>query len=85
MTEKEKRLVGQLRYPERFVARKNIDIAIPEKKQDEIRTLFDKMDEYIEIEGKIKRAMGYFDEMYVLELSNVKDRLKNMLKDIGKE
>ena len=41
----------------------------------EIVTLYNKMDSVIEKEGNTRRALGDFDEMYVLELLGVKDKL----------
>lgn len=74
LTEKEKNVLKILRYPEQFG-----DNAIPVMEQNEIRNLIDKMDEYIEHEGKIRHAFGSFDEVYMMELFSVKDILKNMI------
>lgn len=70
-------IVDYLRYPLNYISKSNIKrMEIEDLSNDEILTMYGKIDDYIEHEGKERRAFGSYDEMYVLELLNVKDRLK---------
>ena len=50
---------------------------------EEIVSLYNKMDAIIEEEGKLRRGLGSFDEMYILELSAVKNILLEELDKRG--
>ena len=79
LNEKEKFIVSYLRNPLIYVNRKDIEMVvhlIDELSNDEIIALYEKMDKYIEEEGHQRKELGSYDEMYVLELLTVKDRLQ---------
>lgn len=42
----------------------------------ELLALYEKMDIVIAEEGEVRRSLGSYDEMYVIELSSVKDKIK---------
>ena len=48
---------------------------VEELTDEELVSLYNKMDDVIKDEGNTRRKLGCFDEMYVLELSGVKDIL----------
>lgn len=77
LTEKESKVLNYLRNPAlrlNEIMRKNRS-PVDDLTNVEIVTLYNKMDAVITDEGNTRRGLGCFDEMYVLELSGVKDTL----------
>ena len=50
---------------------------------EEIVSLYKKMDTIMEYEGDVRRSFGIYDEMYVLLFSGVKDTLLREIEDRG--
>lgn len=77
LTEIEKEVLVYLRNPSYRLKEAIQEQTSPINKlsNDEIVSLYKKMDAIIEAEGETRRAMGIYDEMYVLELLNVKENL----------
>ena len=77
LNEKESKVLNYLRYPairlNEILREKHSPV--DDLSNVEIVTLYNKMDAVIEDEGNTRRGLGCFDEMYVLELSGVKDTL----------
>lgn len=81
LSENEKTIVNYLRNPLFYVLRKDVKKPnLDELSNDELHALYDKMDKYIDEEGQKRRALGFYDEMYILELLSVKDRLLEEIK-----
>lgn len=79
LTETESKVLRYLRNPfEMFRAKY---FPINDLSNEDIVSLYNKIDAVIEDEGKTRRSLGNFDEMYVLELLSVKNFL---LKEINK-
>lgn len=78
LNEKEEALVNYLRNPLMYVARKSNmkKIEMQDFSTDEIIALNEKMDNYTNEVGEMYRSIGLYDEMYVVELLHVKDKLK---------
>lgn len=79
LTEKEKNIVEYLRNPILSIMRKDIQMSsepLSTLSNNGVLELYNKMDSYIDEEGKFRASLGLYDEMYVLELSSVKDKLK---------
>lgn len=81
LNEKEETFVNYLRNPMYYVARKSNPKMLEMKDftTDEIITLNEKMDNYTIEVGEIYRSLGIYDEMYILEISHIKDILKEEL------
>lgn len=73
LTETEKQVLKFLRYP--FVRMQAKYSPLNDLSKEEIISLYNKMDEIIEEEGRVRRSLGSIDEMYVLELFDVKNFL----------
>lgn len=78
LNEKEQNIVNYLRFPMAYVSRKEVvsTVKLSEITLDELNSLYEKMDDYITYEGQQRRSLGLYDEIYIIELLNVKDRLK---------
>lgn len=79
LTETESKVLKYLRNPFEMFREKYSPIN--DLSNEDIVSLYNKMDAVIEDEGNTRRSLGNFDEMYVLELSSVKNFL---LKEINK-
>ena len=81
LTETEIKVLRYLRNPfEMFREKQSL---VKNLSDEEIVSLYNKMDAIIEDEGNTRRSLGNFDEMYVLELSCAKDVLLNDIKKRG--
>ncbi len=73
LTETESKVLRYLRCPsERIQEKRSL---LDDVSDEELVSLYNKMDAIIEEEGYTRRSLGSFDEMYVLELSHVKTSL----------
>ena len=80
LTETESKVLRYLRNPFEMFREKQHS-PINDLSNENIVSLYNKMDAVIEDEGKTRRSLGNYDEMYVLELSGVKNFL---LQEINK-
>ena len=75
LNEKESKVLSYLRNPSAIMRENHSPVTVNDLSNEEIVSLYNKMDAIIENEGNIKRSLGNFDEMYVLELSGIKNFL----------
>lgn len=54
---------------------KTVTELLSELTNEELLSLYNKMDNYIIEEGEFRTSIGSYDEFYVLELTSVKERL----------
>lgn len=54
---------------------KTVTELLSELTNEELLSLYNKMDNYIIEEGEFRTSLGSYDEFYVLELTSVKERL----------
>lgn len=77
LTEKEENVVKCLRSPivrlDKSIKTRSEQLA--ELSNEELLSLYNKMDSYIVEEGEFRTSLGSYDEFYVLELSSVKEQL----------
>ena len=85
LTEKEKEVLVYLRNPlyRAFKIMQGGNSPVADLTNEELCSLYNKMDAVIEDEGNTRRSLGDFDEMYVLELSGAKDNLAKAIKRRG--
>lgn len=85
VNEKEKEVLWYLRNPlyssYKIIQGDNSPVA--DLSNEELLSLYNKMDEIIEEEGNTRRGLGCFDEMYILELSGAKESLLKEISDRG--
>lgn len=77
LSKKESKIVSGLRFP---LIRKDTPTNaeyLSMLTDKELLELYEKMDSYISEEGRIRTSLGLYDEMYFLELSFVKEKLKS--------
>ena len=72
LTEKEKEVLNCLRNP--IITQRDTSL-VDNLSDKEIISLYNKMDAIMEEEGNFRRSIGSFDEMYLIELCNVKEIL----------
>lgn len=77
LTKKEKNIIKNLRHPIVGTEIKTRSETISELENEELLSLFNKMDSYIEEEGEVRRSLGLYDEMYIIELLAIKDTLNS--------
>ena len=77
LTEKESSTLNYLRNPLYAIhkIKQGNGSSIDDLTNEEVISLYSKMDEIIEDEGNFRRSLGNFDEMYVIELCGVKETL----------
>ena len=78
LTEKERKVLRYLRCP-LFEGMEGKGSPLNDLSNKEILSLYNKMDEIIEDERKVRYSLGNYDELFVLELSCVKDSLSREL------
>lgn len=85
LNEKEKEVIWCLRNPlyRAHQIMKDVHSPVADLSNEELLSLYNKMDVVIEAEGDTRRALGNFDEMYILELAGVKDSLLKEIKKRG--
>lgn len=86
LTEIENKVLNYLRNPTfsiNEIMRGENRSPIDDLSNVEIVTLYNKMNSVIAEEGNTRRALGDFDEMYVLELLCVKEKLLKECNDRG--
>lgn len=81
LTEKEVKVIGYLRNP--YGVARTLTSPLNSLTNKEVVSLYDKMDEIIEEEGNFRRSSGSFDEMYIVELSSVKNLLSEEISKRG--
>lgn len=70
LTEKENKILGHLRS---LSERSQVNYSSTDDLSDEeIVSIYEKMDAVIEEERTVRRSLGFFDEVYVSELAHVK-------------
>lgn len=74
LTEKEKKVLNWLSNP--LYRMQCDDVSIDDLSDEEIISLYNKVDAVIEYEGNIRRSLGNYDEMYVVILLGVKESLQ---------
>ena len=77
LTETERKVIGYLRNPlfrTVIMAREKYS-PVDDLSNEELVSLYNKMDAVIEDEGNNRRGIGCLDEMYIVELSSVKSFL----------
>jgi len=77
LSDNEKDVINYLRNPVYACnrAKQGCGNPLENMSNEELLSLYIKMDTVIENEGNIRRALGCYDEIYVLELTGVKDIL----------
>ena len=85
LNEKESKVLVYLRNPSyRLNERmKRKPSPVNDLSNEEVLSLYEKMDSVIEYEGELRRSLGSFDEMYRVELAGVKEALLKECKDRG--
>lgn len=81
LTETESKVLHYLRYP--IVRMREKHSPVEDLSDEEVASLYNKMDDIIKDEGDTRRSFGDFDEMYVIELSCVKDSLLKEVNNRG--
>lgn len=77
LSDKETAIVSGLRCPIFRVGTQSSAEYLKMLSDSELLTLYGKMDSFIDEEGEFRRSLGSLDEMYVIELSSVKDKIKS--------
>ena len=82
LTEKERKAVGSLRNCLflAYILKNEKENPIDVLSNDEIEALYYKIDTEMEEEGNVRRMLGDFDEMYVLEYASIKSSLQKECK-----
>ena len=81
LTEKEKAVISYLRNPLGMFREEGNPVK--ELLDNDVTALYNKMDDVIKDEGETRRALGDFDETYVLELASAKKVLGEEIKKRG--
>ena len=78
LSDSEKEAIGYIRNPlfRSYKIMQGNGSPVDALSNGELAALYEKMDKVIDEEGKFRRSLGDFDEMYVLELSGVKETLR---------
>ena len=82
LNEKEAKVLVYLRNPSNKRMKRNPS-PVNDLSNEEILSLYEKMDSIIECEGELRRSLGSFDEVYRIELLGVKDFLLKECKNRG--
>lgn len=70
LTEHEQVIINNMRYPSiRTVMTREL---CKDLSDEELISLIDKIDDYVNEIGEIQRALGNYDEFYVLEFDSIK-------------
>lgn len=77
LSDKETEIVRGLRYPIFRSGSRTGAEYLKMLSDAELLALYEKMDSVIAGEGEVRMSLGSYDEMYVIELSSVKDKIKS--------
>lgn len=85
LNEKEKEVIWCLRNPlyRAHQIMQGVHSPVADLSNEELLSLYNKMDVVIEEEGDTRRSLGEFDEMYILDLAGVKNSLLKEIKKRG--
>lgn len=73
LTEHEQEIINNMRYPSICMA--TAGKSYKDLSDEELTSLIEKMDDYINEIGEIQRTFGNYDEFYILEFNSIKARL----------
>ena len=77
LSDKETEIVRGLRYPIYKNGTRTSAEYLKMLSDAELLALYEKMDSFIAEEGEFRRSLGSLDEMYVIELFSVKNKIKS--------
>lgn len=73
LTELEQEIINNMRHPS--ISTATAGKSYKDLSAEELASLIDKMDAYMDETGEMQRAFGNYDEFYVLEFNSIKTRL----------
>ena len=73
LTEHEQIIINNMRYPS--IRTVTAGKSYKDLSDEELTSLIEKMDDYINEIGEVQRAFGNYDEFYILEFNSIKTRL----------
>ena len=77
LSDKETEIVRGLRYPIYKNGTRTSAEYLKMLSDAELLALYEKMDSFIDEEGEFRRSLGSLNEMYVIELFSVKNKIKS--------
>lgn len=73
LTEHEQAIINNMRYSS--IRTVTVSESYKDLSDEELISLIDKIDDYVNEIGETQRALGNYDELYVLEFDSIKARL----------